>query len=140
MCLILHVNTKGRVMVDYDAFFQYGYGGTDGQNGALRPNSGGTGCGCNGCQENKGLAARYRTRFDDKKFANSHETWDDEQYLIFLPRVLGYIPQQKQWAQLQVNRLELLGTGNETTAWESRLRLASIEHEKSKRGRKSKAF
>ncbi|KAK2058630.1 P-loop containing nucleoside triphosphate hydrolase protein [Colletotrichum caudatum] len=129
------VNIQSRVMVDYDAFSQYG--GADGRNGGLKPSLGGTGCGCSDCQENDGLVKRYRTRFDDRKFVKPDSTWDDEQYLMCPPRVLGYILQQKQWAQLQVTQLQFLKAENQGTAWESRLKLADdIDNTKIKRGKK----
>ncbi|KAF3802362.1 hypothetical protein GCG54_00003825 [Colletotrichum gloeosporioides] len=131
------VNIHSRVMVDYDAFSQYG--GADGRNGGLKPSLGGTGCGCSDCQENDGLLKRYRTWFDDRKFVKPTSTWDDEQYLICPPRVLGYILQQKQWVQLQVTQLETLEAENQGTAWESRLKLADdMDNMKIKRGKKVK--
>ncbi|KAH6697478.1 hypothetical protein F5X68DRAFT_257633 [Plectosphaerella plurivora] len=117
------VDIQSRVMVDYESYFQYG--GADGRNGALKPSASGSGCGCSDCKENEGLSSRYRTRFDDLKYTKeTKEPWDDEQYLICPPRVLGYILQQKQWAQLQVSQLNSLSKKNETTAWQSRLKLA----------------
>ncbi|KAF6802117.1 AAA family [Colletotrichum sojae] len=114
------VNIQSTVMVDYDAFSQYG--GADGSNGRLKPVLGGSGCACSDCLENDGLVKRYRTRFDDRKFVIPLETWDDEQYLLCPPRVLGYVLQQKQWAQLQVTILE--SPKEEHEAWVSRLKLA----------------
>ena len=119
-------------MVDYESYAQYG--GAEGRNGALKPSLGGAGCGCSDCQENDGLTARYRTRFDDRKYKNDSQVWDDEQYLICPPRVLGYSLQQKQWAQLQVTQLEYLSTKNDTTAWESRLKLADdVDQQRAKK-------
>ncbi|KAI8180184.1 hypothetical protein K4K52_013036 [Colletotrichum sp. SAR 10_76] len=129
------VNINSRVMVDYDAFSQYG--GADGRNGGLKPSLGGTGCGCSDCQGNDRLSQRYRTKFDDRKFVRTNSIWDDEQYLICPPRVLGYILQQKQWAQLQVTQLRFLGAEDEGNAWESRLKLADdIDNKKIKGGKK----
>ncbi len=124
-------------MVDYESYFQYG--GTDGRNGDLKPGGMDMGCACSDCLTNKGLADRYRTRFDNAKFAHAKE-WEDEQYLICPPRVLGYILQEKQWAQLQVSLLRLLPEEDNEFAWNSRLKLADdVDPGKEKKGKKGGA-
>ena len=90
-------------MVDYDSYFQYGP--ADGRNGALEPGNIGAGCSCSDCQNNDGLVKRYRTWIDEPKHSQARE-WEPEQYLLCPPRVLGYILQDKRWAQLQVTCLE----------------------------------
>ncbi len=120
-------------MVDYESYFQYG--GTDGRNGSLKPSATDSGCGsCSDCQVNTGLTERYRTRFDTPECAGAKE-WHPEQYLLCPPRVLGYILQEKQWAQLQVSLLsELPSEDSEEGAWNSRLRLADdIDQTKTRR-------
>ncbi|RTE84375.1 hypothetical protein BHE90_001007 [Fusarium euwallaceae] len=125
---------QSRVMVDYESYFQYG--GADGRNGPLKSSGVGVGCACSDCTANKGLAARYRTHFDDPEVANKKE-WEDEQYLICPPRVLGYILQEKQWAQLQVTSLKRPADEGNESAWFSRLKLADdIEDSRRKRGGK----
>ena len=120
--------------MDYESYFQYG--GADGRIGPLKLNRFGTGCACSDCLSNIGLAERYRTRFDDPKFALAKD-WDPEQYLICPPRVLGYILQEKQWAQLQVSLLRALAPGDCTDAWNSRLKLADdIDRNSARRGNK----
>lgn len=109
-------------MVDYDSYFQYGQ--ADGRNGALQPANSGPGCQCSDCQANEGLMKNYRTRFDTQASVKAKE-WEDEQYLICPPRVLGYILQEKQWAQLQVTSLsEIPETTPQETALNQRLKLA----------------
>jgi hypothetical protein len=89
-------------MVDYDSYFQYGP--ADGRNGPLNPGKQGTGCACSDCQNNEGLRTRYRASFDQPAKARG-KVWEDEQYLICPPRVLGYVLGDKRWAQLQVSHL-----------------------------------
>lgn len=66
---------------------------------------------------------RYRTHFDKSENAEKMR-WEDEQYLICPPRVLGYILRDKQWAQLQVTLLSPVPQDDKTNAWNSRLQLA----------------
>ncbi|RYP63750.1 hypothetical protein DL769_006877 [Monosporascus sp. CRB-8-3] len=81
-------------------------------------------------------AQRYRTRFDDPKVAQA-KNWESEQYLICPPRVLGYILQEKQWAQLQVSKLESLAAEDDNSAWNSRLKLADdVNRDKKRKGKK----
>ncbi|KAI3341419.1 hypothetical protein F4824DRAFT_448835 [Ustulina deusta] len=109
----------GRVMVDYASFYQYG--STNGRNGPLSRSETGPECGCSDCQGNEALAERYRTRFDRMP---KNQDWEDEQYLLCPPRVLGYILAEKQWAQLQVTHLKVIPHGDDQNAWSSRLKLA----------------
>ncbi|KAL1854934.1 hypothetical protein Daus18300_011254 [Diaporthe australafricana] len=113
---------QSRVMVDYDSYFQYGQ--TEGRNGALEPGNSGSGCGCSDCQANEGLKKNYRTRFDLQSSVKAKE-WEEEQYMLCPPRVLGYILQEKQWAQLQVTSLsEISNETTEESALNQRLKLA----------------
>ncbi|KAI0399292.1 hypothetical protein F4802DRAFT_590377 [Xylaria palmicola] len=109
----------GRVMVDYASFYQYG--STNGRNGSLSRSIAGPECACSSCHENEALAERYRTRFDRLPRNND---WEDEQYLLCPPRVLGYILAEKEWAQLQLTNLKEIPHVDQQNAWNSRLRLA----------------
>ncbi|UNI23973.1 hypothetical protein JDV02_009758 [Purpureocillium takamizusanense] len=127
---------RSRVMVDYESYFQYG--GTDGRNGSLKPGGGSSGCACPDCRSNVGLADKYRTRFDDGEFVRGKE-WDPEQYLLCPPRVLGYVLQEKQWAQLQVSLLHRVDDWDEKGAWNLRLKLADDVVDSSKKRNDKKA-
>ncbi|KAI0965835.1 hypothetical protein F4678DRAFT_451394 [Xylaria arbuscula] len=111
---------EGRVMVDYASFYQYG--SPDGRNGPLSRSDSGLECGCSDCQSNSGLTTRYRTRFDRLP---KNDKWEEEQYLICPPRVLGYVLAEKQWAQLQVSYLKEIVFHDDQDAWNSRLKLAN---------------
>ncbi|KFA54443.1 hypothetical protein S40293_10081, partial [Stachybotrys chartarum IBT 40293] len=115
----------GRVMVDYASYFQYGP--ADGRNGALEPNNGDRACNCSDCAANEGLMQDYRTRFDKQGHLKS---WEDEQYLICPPRVLGYILLEKRWAQLQVTKLSPIREEEPENAWKSRLKLKNEKETK----------
>lgn len=113
-------------MVDYASYFQYGP--VAGRNGALTPSDDRPDCGCSDCrQKNIELMHRYRRKFDKNAKA---KVWDDDQYLICPPRVLGYVLREKQWAQLQVSLLHPIPVDDETDAWNSRLQLADPKTKK----------
>ncbi|PKY01736.1 P-loop containing nucleoside triphosphate hydrolase protein, partial [Aspergillus campestris IBT 28561] len=115
-----------RVMVDYLSYFQYGP--PTANNGVLEPSEMNPDCACSNCQDNEGLAMRYRARFDTDR---AQKNWEDEQYLLCPPRVLGYILKEKQWAQLQVNLIQdIPDKGDPDDAWNSRLRLADGDRTK----------
>lgn len=112
-------------MVDYASYFMYG--SDEGRNGALRPYGGTPDCGCSDCQNNTELTRKYRTNFDKNA---KIDNWEDEQYLICPPRVLGYILDVKEWAQLQVSFLHSVTEDDKTDAWNSRLQLADPKTKK----------
>ncbi|KAF5590034.1 AAA family ATPase [Fusarium pseudoanthophilum] len=119
----------GRVMVDFESYFQYAE--SEARNGTLIP-SGGIECLCSDCQLNTGLRARSRSHFDDAEFISRKE-WDDEQYLICSPRVLGYILKEKQWAQLLVSNLKYIPQQDREDLL-GRLKLADDEAPKTRKG------
>lgn len=109
-------------MVDYESFFQYVSGGA--RNGALQPGQSGLECACSDCEKNTEFRQRYRTHFDEVKYSKKAD-WEDEQYLLCPPRVLGYILKEKQWAQLQVTYLQDPPPEDKAGgAWEKRLAFA----------------
>lgn len=116
-------------MVDYDSYFQYAR--AEGRNGALEPANAGPGCMCSDCQGNEGLDAKYRFRFERNA---KNKDWEDEQYLICPPRVLGYVLEAKEWAQLQVTTLTWINMSSkkDTSAEFRRLRLADDADEDAK--------
>lgn len=107
-------------MVDFASYFQYG--SNDGCNGELVPTGASLNCTCAVCRSNTALAQRYRVRFDETAGAPE---WEEEQYVVCPPRVLGYILRKKQWAQLQVDKLRPIKQGGKEDAWTSRLKLAN---------------
>ncbi|KAJ5928277.1 P-loop containing nucleoside triphosphate hydrolase protein [Penicillium verhagenii] len=112
-------NTDGRVMVDYLSYFEYG--NSNARNGTLDRSWLDPPCTCSDCRSNDELATKYREYFDSKP---QNRKLDDEQYLLFPPRVLGYILKEKQWAQLQVSLIKDIPKNDPNDAWSSRLRLA----------------
>lgn len=107
------------VMVDYDSYFKYGP--AEGRNGALECPNLDPPCTCSDCQTNDALIERTLAWLDEPKFSQ-RKIWKEEQYLLCPPRVLGYILEEKRWAQLQVTHLE---TKKEADRFPSeRLRLA----------------
>ena len=106
-------------MVDFESYFRYGP--FFARVGSLMPESDSPECGCINCRENEGLKAAYRTRFDEE--GRQKGEWEDEQYMLCPPRVLGYILNDKQWAQLQVSLLRPIPK-KDNDSWSTRLKLA----------------
>ena len=113
-------------MVDFESYFRYGP--SIARVGSLMPDSENPECGCIDCRENEALKAGYRTRYDEE----THERgeWEDEQYMLCPPRVLGYILRDKQWAQLQVSLLRDIPKKDPSDSWSTRLQLADGEKTK----------
>jgi SpoVK/Ycf46/Vps4 family AAA+-type ATPase len=107
-------------MVDYASYDQYGPESK--RNGPLEPGGLGIGCRCADCADNTDLKKRYRVHFDQN--ANQAE-WEEEQYVICPPRVLGYSLGLKQWAQFQVSKLEEIPKAEQNEGWTERLKLSN---------------
>ncbi|KAL9105307.1 MAG: hypothetical protein Q9227_009502 [Pyrenula ochraceoflavens] len=110
---------ESRVMVDFESYFRYGP--ESAQVGALPPDDRDQ-CDCMDCRQNEGLKAKFRTRFDARECWEAK--WEDEQYMLCPPRVLGYILRDKQWAQLQVTNLRFIPSEDHGGSWSNRLKLA----------------
>lgn len=108
-------------MVDYASYFEYGPPIT--QNGALEMVVKDLDCACFDCKQNTGLTAKYKTHFDTPR-SQQMDIWEDEQYMLCPPRILGYILVDKQWTQLQVNLVQKIARDDPEDAWNSRLQLA----------------
>lgn len=106
-------------MVDFESYFHYGP--SVARVGSIIPDSDSPECACNDCNENEALKAAYRTRFDEEK--RKEGKWEDEQYMLCPPRVLGYILNDKQWAQLQVSLLQSIPEKDPNDSWSTRLKL-----------------
>ncbi|GKT56541.1 hypothetical protein ColTof4_08914 [Colletotrichum tofieldiae] len=124
---LIFVKINSRVMVDYSSYFQFGPAVAP--NGTLNPSRDSTNCPCSDCQNNKALAEKYRIRFDTKK-AQRKTIWEDEQYLLCPPRVLGYVLEHKHWAQLQVDIVKDIPPDDPNSAWHSRLHFSDENKKK----------
>lgn len=107
-------------MVDFESYFRYGP--SVACVGSLMPDSDDPECRCIDCHNNKALAEGFRTRFDQEK--HQKEEWEEEQYMLCPPRVLGYILRDKQWAQLQVSLLKAIPETDPNNSLSTRLILA----------------
>ena len=87
-------------MVGFESYFRYGPAVA--KVGPLVPLSDSQECACLQCQNRTALKTIFRTRFDKDE---CQEKWEEEQYTLCPPRILGYILRDKQWAQLQVTSL-----------------------------------
>ena len=113
-------------MVDFESYFRYVP--SLARVGSLIQENGYPQCRCNDCRENERLQKGYRTRFDDEKCQEGK--WEDEQYMLCPPRVLGYVLRDKQWAQLQVSLLQSIPNKDPHDSWSTRLKLADGEKTK----------
>lgn len=104
-------------MVDFESYFRYGPAVAQVGSLLLWPNEE---CSCQECQSHTGLQEMFRTRFDKEA---CQENWEEEQYWLCPPRVLGYILRDKQWAQLQVNTLQKIPKDDPNQSWD-RVKLA----------------
>ena len=82
-------------MVDFFSYNQYVSGG--GQMEFEQPAQAWSFCACATCFENQALMDTIRCYYDD---IDGSKEFDDEQYLICPPRVLGYFTVKKTWSQL----------------------------------------
>lgn len=128
------------VMVDYDSYFKYGPAA--GRNGALEHPNFDPPCTCEDCRiNNTALIECYLSRLDEPN-TSKEKNWKDEQYLLCPPRVLGYILDEKRWAQLQVSCLGVLKAKTKEEAdqfFSERLKLADdLITKKLKKGKRGK--
>ncbi|KAK3340861.1 hypothetical protein B0H65DRAFT_578914 [Neurospora tetraspora] len=114
--------TASRVMVDYLSYFQYG-SSTKRLGGLESKTQTWMDCACSDCAKNPELNTKFRMHFD-KLNIQLKKDWEEEQYLICPPRVLGYILKDKQWAQLQVTNLTEIPPSDNDNPWNTRLQLA----------------
>jgi len=93
-------------MVDFSSYLRYGPGST--LIGELDTMSDIQECKCDDCAANPKLVDLYKPYYDDPK-----DDWEDLQYQLCPPRVLGYVLKDKQWVQLAVDGLkEIPGSAN----------------------------
>jgi hypothetical protein len=106
-------------MVDFDSWFQYAT--TVAPLGAMQPYSGDQECGCQICKTNPKLNALLKYDYD--AWTAKRGKFEDDQYMICPPRVLGYVMAHKMWAQLQVDKVEPAKPAGEKDAFENKVEL-----------------
>ncbi len=75
---------------------------------------------CADCQRNSSAGDRARHRFNNAT-GYEDEAWEDLQYMLCPPRLLGYVLKSKQWAQLDVDRV--IEVTDDADAFRSKLQL-----------------
>ena len=111
-------------MVDFESYFRYGPAVA--KVGLLVPILDSEECECLECQANTAKKTLFRTHFDRDE---CQETWEDEQYMLCPPRLLGYILRDKQWAQLHIAHLQDIPKEDQGQSWD-RVKLADGEETK----------
>ncbi|RYP05377.1 hypothetical protein DL764_003870 [Monosporascus ibericus] len=99
---------KGVGVVDFKSYFQYQspFAATL---GGLCREANVMECSCNECKNI--FEHLYRYSWDKRRPEESN--FEDENYLLFPPRVLGYSLDQKRWVQVQATGLGLPGKAND---------------------------
>ena len=90
-------------MVDFDSYYLHGSARSQIGDTAVEDDI--TDCQCPECSKNEILAQIFKPHYDNSTGEKS-EKWERLQTMMCPPRVLGYILQDKQWAQLAVDNLE----------------------------------
>ena len=105
-------------MVDFESYFNFGPKSATIGDRIVYPDS--RECQCLDCQGNTVWESVYRNRFDKDPH---QEEWEEEQFMLCPPRVLGYILSDKQWAQLRVEGLKDIPEKGDGRSWD-RVKLA----------------
>ncbi|KAA6410582.1 MAG: hypothetical protein FRX48_06004 [Lasallia pustulata] len=113
------VKEGGTVMIDFLSYFQYA--DKVARLGDLKPTSDDDDeCGCPTCRGNKELSDLLKFNFDEQK---KEDDFEDLQYMICPPRVLGYVIERKMWAQLQVDEVKDVKNENASDTFDNKLQL-----------------
>ena len=111
-------------MVDFESYFNFGP--KSATLGDITVYADSQECQCLECQGNTVWDSVYRNRFDK----DAHQkVWEEEQFMLCPPRVLGYILSDKQWAQLRVTGLREIPKEGGDRSWD-RVKLADGDRTK----------
>ncbi|KAI9764111.1 MAG: hypothetical protein M1840_008671 [Geoglossum simile] len=111
------INDGDRVMVDFKSYLQHGP-----QSNGLAPigqiyySDSDQECHCASCSANMDLKENQKFGYDAVTVADKFE---DTQYLICPPRVLGYHLHGKKWVELEVSKVKSIKNKNIKNAFES---------------------
>jgi hypothetical protein len=111
---------KSDVMVDFASYYEYGL--DEGYIGDELISRESGECPCKDCSSNEKLEKLYCRKFDEAT-GDKLEKWDDLQYILCPPRLLGYILREKQWAQLDLEKIK--PTKDDVAVFEKMLHLKS---------------
>jgi len=122
--VLTFLQIDSRVMVDFESYFRYGP--EISMLGFEEVYADSRECVCLECQSTSASNMVTRIRYDK----DAHQDkWEDEQFMLCPPRVLGYIFSDKQWAQLQVTLLQGIPKYSSKHSWD-RVKLADGEDTK----------
>ncbi|KAL9635582.1 MAG: hypothetical protein Q9164_003364 [Protoblastenia rupestris] len=107
-----------RVIVDFESYWQHGpvFRSFPPMGDIVYLDDGDGACTCNSCRENEKLRLNQKASYD---LARSTHGWEDEQYLICPPRVLGYHLDGKIWVELAVDNVKTIEHLQDSTAFDS---------------------
>ncbi|KAL8752096.1 MAG: hypothetical protein Q9184_005849 [Pyrenodesmia sp. 2 TL-2023] len=105
-------SVDGRVMIDFKSYLQHGP--RNAKVADLPHYSGEKECPCDECERSPVVQQSFKTRFDREE---AETGWEDEQYLLCPPRVLGYVLRERRWAQLQVSKLSPIPEEDKNNSW-----------------------
>ncbi|KAF2227368.1 hypothetical protein BDZ85DRAFT_2477 [Elsinoe ampelina] len=101
--------TETNVMVDFESYFRYGPEYASIGDTAVFDDV--YACPCKECTTNEAQKRLFKPHYDGMS-GHESETWEDLQYMLCPPRVLGYVLKEKQWAQLAVENLREIPAQN----------------------------
>ncbi|KAK4554116.1 hypothetical protein LTR86_008957 [Recurvomyces mirabilis] len=106
------------VMVDYLSYFQHGPNVRQrwsvSKLGETSVSDDVWNCMCADCQDNEGRN-RLKPQYDGMNGVDDRDLWEDLQFQLCAPRVLGYVLKDKAWAQFAVSKLTHMSQEEEKT-------------------------
>ena len=108
-------------MVDFEAYFQQT--SLLAPLGGFQPTPREVECGCSTCQKNDVLKDKLKFDYDNVKAEVPPESWQDEQWLICPPRVMGYSMRDGHWLQLQVDLVKTPDKNDDDDTFDHKLTL-----------------
>jgi hypothetical protein len=98
------LQVQGTITVDFGAYYQHASANIP--LGSLEPSVRESECGCSTCQKNDVLRKTLKFDYDKVEATVPLDKWEEEQFLICPPRVMGYSMRHSHWAQLQVEEVK----------------------------------
>ncbi|KAH0548597.1 hypothetical protein GP486_007859, partial [Trichoglossum hirsutum] len=111
------INDGDRVMVDFKSYLQHGpQSNGPAPIGKIYYSDGDHECHCANCLANTDLKENQKFGYDS---VSRTDKFEDTQYLICPPRVLGYHLHGKKWVELEVSKVKSIKNKNIKNAFES---------------------
>jgi hypothetical protein len=113
----IYTQASGKVMVDPSSYLRYGPAVA--AMGNRTPCDFVEECKCRICQDPQ--AAKWCQEFGSNSVEDFPQELKNEHYLLCPPRVLGYVPEQKMWAQFSVDLVKNIKESELDKAFDNQL-------------------